>query len=82
MLLDALSAWQDSTEGGNEWTEVLQIVERILYHSFLQTNTLLLENSNKKLSQLLHKRAVTDEDEASFQIYNMDKVLRILQAHG
>lgn len=81
-LLDALSAWDDSTEGGNEWVEVLQIVERILYHSFYQTNEILLENSNKRLTQLLNRRVVTSEDEATYQIYNLDKTLRLMQGHG
>ena len=82
-LLDALNAWADSLEGGSEWTEVLQITERILYHSFMiKLDKELLEETNKRLSSLLNKRVVTDENEATYQMFKLDCVLRISQAHG
>lgn len=82
-LLDALNAWHDSLEGGSEWVEVLQITERILYHSFMiKADKSILEDTNKKLCYLLQKRVVTDEGEATYQICKLDSVLRILQAHG
>ena len=83
ILLDAMNAWEDSTEGGSEWLEVLQIVERVLYHACLQKdNKDLIENLNYQLTQLLHKRVVVDKDEACYQIYNLNGVLLILEQLG
>ena len=82
-LLDALNAWDDSLEGGSEWAEVLQITERILYHSFMiKVDKEVLVEANKRLSRLLQKRVVTDENEATYQMFKLDTVLRISQAHG
>lgn len=74
-LLDAMNAWDDSTEGGCEWVEVLQIVERILYQCCMQTNKDLVETANYKLVQLLHKRVVVQKEEASYQIYHINAVI-------
>ena len=82
-LLDVLNAWDDSLEGGSEWAEVLQITERILYHSFMiKLDKEVLIEANKRLTRLLQKRVVTDENEATYQMFKLDTVLRISQAHG
>ena len=82
-LLDVLNAWDDSLEGGSEWAEVLQITERILYHSFMiKVDKEVLIEANKRLTRLLQKRVVTDENEATYQMFKLDTVLRISQAHG
>lgn len=70
-----MNAWDDSTEGGCEWVEVLQIVERILYQCCIQTNKDLVETANYKLVQLLHKRVVVQKEEASYQIYHINAVI-------
>eukprot|EP00111_Clytia_hemisphaerica_P022278 TCONS_00065481-protein len=81
-LLNTLNAWDDSIEGGAEWVEVLQITERILYRSFMiKLDMDILVETNKRLTQLLHKRLVTDEMEATYQLFKLDSVLRISQAH-
>ncbi|XP_065679524.1 neurobeachin-like protein 1 isoform X2 [Hydra vulgaris] len=82
VLLDAMGVWEDSTEVGNEWTEILQVTESFLYLAFQQTNSReVLETASNRLNHLLHKRKLPDFLEVCYQIYYMHDVLCVLQKH-
>ena len=82
-LLEAMNAWEDTSEqGGNEWVEVLQIVEHILYQAFTTNNQDILESANYRLTQLLHKKVISSEEEVYHQIYQLTKVLLTLHCCG
>ena len=78
-----MGAWQDSTESGNEWPEVLQITERLLYLAFQQTSSQeILETASSRLSQLFHKRSLPSFPEVCYQVYHLHDVLVVLQKNG
>ena len=78
-----MNAWSDSTEDGTEWVEVIQIMEKILYKCCTQEHDpqLLILGTNK-LVRLLNKHPVRSREEACFQLFHINDVLRKLMLQG
>ena len=81
-LLNAMNAWEDSTEAGSEWTEVLQTVERILYECAIADDIAFVSYAAKKLHQMLSRRKITNADEACYEINRLNSVYNVLLEKG
>ena len=78
-----MNAWSDSTEDGSEWVEVIQIVEKILYKCCMQDHDeKYLTLGANRLVKLLNRHPVRSREEACFQLYHLNDVLRKLIGRG
>ena len=77
-----MNAWEDSTEGGSEWTDVLQTVEKILYACAISEDIKFVSYAAKKLHKMLSRRNITNVDEASYEIGCLNVVYRNLLQRG
>ena len=77
-----MNAWEDSTEAGSEWTEVLQIVERILYECAIADDITFVSYAAKKLHHMLSRRKITNADEACYQLGQLNSVYNVLLEKG
>ena len=77
-----MNAWEDSTEGGSEWTDVLQTVEKILYACAISEDIKFVSYAAKKLHKMLSRRNITNADEASYETGCLNAVYRNLLQRG
>ena len=77
-----MNAWEDSTEAGSEWTDVLQTVEKILYECATAIDITFVSYAAKKLHQMLSRRKITNADEACYEIGRLNCVYKDLLQRG
>lgn len=73
-----MNAWEDSTEDGSEWTDVLQTVEKILYECAIGDDITFISYAAKKLHHMLSRRKITNVDEACYEIGRLNCVYKDL----
>ena len=78
----AMSALEDSTKAGSEWTEVLQTVQQILYECAITDDIAFVSYVAKKLHHMLSRRKVTKADEAYYEISQLNSVYNVLLEKG
>ena len=81
-LLNAMNAWEDSIEGGSEWTEALHTVERILYACAVSEDVKFVSYAAKKLHKMLSRRKINSYDEACYEISCLNNVYKNLRDRG
>ena len=77
-----MNAWEDSTEAGSEWTDVLQTVEKILYECAVAVDITFVSYAAKKLHHMLSRRKITNPDEACHELWRLDCVYKDLLERG
>ncbi|XP_065051660.1 neurobeachin-like protein 2 [Rhopilema esculentum] len=77
-LLDAMNAWEDSTEAGSEWTDVLQTVEKILFECGIAEDALFISYAAEKLRNMLSRRRITSRDEACYEVGCLNRLYKEL----
>eukprot|EP00794_Sanderia_malayensis_P017323 gene17323-19056_t len=73
-LLNSMNAWEDSSEGGSEWTDALHIVEKILYACAVSDDIKFVSYAAKKLHKMLSRRNVSSQEEACYEIGHINDI--------
>ena len=77
-----MNAWEDSTEGGSEWTEILQTVSKILYACAVIDDPKFTSYSANKLHQMLSRRNIATSEEACHTIDCLNQIYEALSLQG